>query len=119
MMRAPSMKKPEARNTVGIIGFGQMGRFMAKVLSPAVDVRAFDPRSVVGTDAGDAVQIVSIDQAGRCDIVFLFPPIDRMRDCCLALRRYVAPGAIIVEGCSVERSRSAAAALLRMGVVIL
>jgi prephenate dehydrogenase len=81
------------RSRVGIVGYGQMGRFVAKLIAPVADVRAWDPQP--------QVDHVALAEVAACDIVFLFPPIDRMRECCGLIRDLVRPGAIIVEGCSV------------------
>lgn len=79
--------------SVGIVGYGQMGRFIGKLIAPAANVRAWDP-----IPHGDLMPLAEV---AACDIVFLFPPIDRIGDCCRMIRDWVKPGSILVEGCSV------------------
>jgi prephenate dehydrogenase len=81
------------QKNVGIVGYGQMGRFLGKLLRPTCDVRAWDPRPQEG--------LSPLAEAAGCDFVFLFPPIHKMGECCEAIREHLRPGAVVIEGCSV------------------
>ena len=88
----------DVRKTVGIVGFGQMGRFVGKLLAPLADVIAYDPAHSVREPG---VQRAGLSAAAGCDVVFLFPPIVRFEECCLQVAPHLRRGAIVVEGCSV------------------
>jgi prephenate dehydrogenase len=91
------------RPRIGVVGFGQMGQLMASALSQATDVVAYDPRPEAGADVPlpASLRRVALAEAAGCDIVFLFPPIDRIATCCRDLAAHLGAGTIVVEGCSV------------------
>lgn len=86
---------------VGIVGYGQMGRFMASLLAPFARVLAYDPAPSSGSASTEPALRVGIERAASAPLVFLFPPIPKVSACCELIAPHVTPGALIVEGCSV------------------
>lgn len=86
---------------VSIIGFGQMGQFMAKHLARQFNVEVTDiiPKESIAKSIG--VRFVSLKQAAQNDIIFLFTPIPKIGECCKSIRKHVKQGTTIIEGCSV------------------
>lgn len=81
---------------IGIVGYGQMGSFMAKLLAPFACISAFDP-DPNKEKSGD----VSLSEVCEKDLIFLFPPISQFVSCCNMIAEKLRPGTVVVEGCSV------------------
>ncbi len=88
------------KQKIGIIGFGQMGQFMAKHLKPFAEIEAFDLDDKIKEAEKLGIRFTTLDKAASNDILLLFPPIVKMEDCCKMIRPHLRKGAIIIEGCS-------------------
>jgi len=87
---------------IGIIGFGQMGQFMAKHLSRDHDVMVSDV-----VDMGDEAERLgfsfeSTEKVAQSDLVMLFVPIAAMEETCERIKDHLKPGSIVMDGCSVK-----------------
>jgi prephenate dehydrogenase len=68
-------------DTVGIIGFGNFGQFMAKHLRPYFDIAVFDtdPNQKIQAESL-GVEFGSLDTVARKSIVVLAVPVQRLED---------------------------------------
>jgi phosphoglycerate dehydrogenase-like enzyme len=84
---------------IGIVGYGQMGKFMASLLSPLfADIKCYDPKHNLEKEIKNPnVTFSTLKETCLCDIVFLFPPISEFRQCCQSISRLIQPEAIVVE----------------------
>ncbi|MES2225277.1 MAG: prephenate dehydrogenase [Patescibacteria group bacterium] len=82
--------------TVGIVGYGQFGRFMAAHLSKYAQVRAFD---VAGKEG---VLLVSLTDVASSDLLIFAVPVQNLEEACEQVVPHVSPGALIVDVSSVK-----------------
>ena len=87
--------------TIGIIGFGQMGQFMAKQFMKDHNVIVWDPFDKEKEATNIGVAFDTLENVAKQEIIFLFPPISKMNECCEALKEHIKPNSILIEGCSV------------------
>lgn len=95
------------RRTVGLLGFGAFGRFMARHLAPHFDLLAHDralPPNEPGGAGGDGgeVPLVELAEAARADIVVLAVTLDGLADVARTAARHVRPGALVLDVASVK-----------------
>ncbi|MBI2971074.1 MAG: prephenate dehydrogenase [Candidatus Aenigmarchaeota archaeon] len=87
---------------IGIIGFGQMGQFLARHLKAAHHVAAADrtDRSVQAKEEG--IDFVSLHEAASKDIVLLAVPTSELRTVLAAIQPALGKDAIVIDVCSVK-----------------
>lgn len=89
--------------TIGIIGFGRFGQFIAGVLKAYGDVMVTDVRASVKKAAAVLdVSFVSFEKAARADWVILSVPISKTESTIQQLAQCVRPGALVMDTCSVK-----------------
>lgn len=88
--------------TLGLIGFGAFGRFMAPHLAPHVDLRVSDVQDITLRASELSVTPVSINEAARCDIVVLAVPVQSLAHVLAQIAPAVKPGALVMDVCSVK-----------------
>lgn len=89
-------------NRVGIIGFGEMGSFFAKILSPYCIISAYDPQKLkLDVNYGFKFNPKSLKETINNSYLFLFPPISQFQLCCQNIRKYLNKETVIIECCSV------------------
>jgi prephenate dehydrogenase len=88
--------------SIGLVGFGAFGRLIAEHLSPYFPLIAFDPASNVGEHRHDHVQLGTIAEAGRSDLVILAVPVRELSSAITMLRPHLRSGAIVVDVGSVK-----------------
>lgn len=93
------MTSPATR-TMGLIGYGAFGRFMAKHCAPHFRLRIHDRRPPDAAD--DTVRRVDLADAAACDIVVLAVTLDGFEDAARAAAAHVRPGALVVDVASVK-----------------
>ncbi len=82
-----------------IIGFGDFGKLLAKLLPQNETILVVDPHKK--TDTGQLHYGV-IEEAARADIVFLAVPFSSMAIVCQQLAAYVKSATIVVDVCSIK-----------------
>ena len=82
--------------TVGIIGFGSFGRFLAERLDPYVQVRVYSY-----SGKGDKWK-TSLDVVASSDYVILAIPLDAYENALRDIKDKLRPDSIIVDVCSVK-----------------
>ncbi|MDE2291081.1 MAG: prephenate dehydrogenase [Elusimicrobia bacterium] len=93
---------------VGLIGFGRLGKLLARHFAREHRLHVCDPR----LDARAARRLgcapVSFEEAARQDVVVLCVPIAAFEGAVRRLARHVRPGAVVVDTCSVKERPVAA-----------
>ena len=94
------------RRTLGIIGLGAFGRFMAKHLSPWFGLKGYDkamppPEAMAGDGAGK-LEAVSLAEAASCDIVIFSVPLAGLAEAAEAAARHMRPGILAMDVTSVK-----------------
>jgi len=93
----------QARQTVGIIGFGAFGRLIATHLRAHFALTAYDPATTSrGWDEALGVAHADLAVAAACDIVILATPVDRLAAALADIRDHLTPGALVLDVCSVK-----------------
>lgn len=87
--------------TVGLMGLGAFGRLIVKHLSPHLAIVANDPAARASDMQGD-VQLGSVADVGRCDLVILAVPVRDMAAVVADLAPHIGPGAVVVDVGSVK-----------------
>lgn len=89
--------------TIGIIGFGRFGQFIAGVLKASGEVMVTDVRPSVKKAAEVLnVPFVSLEKAARADWVIISVPISKTEAVIKQLAQCVRPGALVMDTCSVK-----------------
>lgn len=87
---------------LGIIGFGQFGRFAAAHLAPHFDVVVCDSVAVLDESAAIGVRCVDFEAVAASDIVVFAVPLGAFEDVLRRAAPIVKPGALCLDVCSVK-----------------
>lgn len=82
------------KQTLGIIGLGAFGVFMAKHLAPHFDLCLYDSRDGIATH--------TLEGAARCDIVVLAVPVTAMAAVVADIAPHLKPGQLVMDVASVK-----------------
>jgi len=87
---------------IGIIGFGQLGQFMAKLLSKQFEVFVSDvvDRQKEAEETG--AKFVSSSEAASKDIVIVSVPISKFEQVMNGIKNSLKKGALLIDVCSVK-----------------
>ena len=85
--------------SVGIIGLGSFGRFIADICPSGVKVLGFDERLVYRPEN---VTYASFDEVAQCDIVFLAIPLGTYTAVLSRVKKVLRKETLIVDICSVK-----------------
>ena len=88
--------------TLGIIGFGQLGQFMAKHLKKFLPVSAFDVQDKRKEAEAIGVRLSSLEETASRDLVIISVPINKFEDTLEKINHLVKPGALVLDVCSVK-----------------
>lgn len=88
--------------SVGIIGFGVFGEFMARQLTPYFEVMVSSRRVRTEVVAQTGAQLVSLQEAASADVVIPCVPVQHLASVLTQLAGYVSPGALVVDVASVK-----------------
>jgi prephenate dehydrogenase/prephenate dehydratase len=91
-------------DTVGVIGYGRFGRFWAGLLSRSHRVLVNDRQDLVGVAAGQGVQFVPdvVSLCAQVRVIFLCVPISQLEPVAIALGKFLRPGTLVLDTCSVK-----------------
>ncbi|MDA3850286.1 MAG: prephenate dehydrogenase/arogenate dehydrogenase family protein [Spirochaetaceae bacterium] len=84
---------------VGVFGLGRFGAFWAELLSKKMSIKAYN-RSDRPTPPG--IQRCTLDELGKCDIIFLCSAISSMDVITKELSPHLKEGALVADTCSVK-----------------
>ncbi|MFT4303510.1 MAG: prephenate dehydrogenase/arogenate dehydrogenase family protein [Candidatus Woesearchaeota archaeon] len=86
--------------TIGIIGFGQMGRFIALKLKQDFRLFFFDTSPKIKSAKG--IIKTSLKKVASCDIIVICVPIRRFEETLHKIKKIVKPGTLICDICSIK-----------------
>lgn len=88
--------------TVGLIGFGRLGRLLARHFARDAEIRVFDVK--LDSRRARALGVVPATLAEACaqDVVVLCVPMAAFEGVVRRMRTLVRPGALVVDTCSVK-----------------
>jgi prephenate dehydrogenase len=87
---------------IGIIGFGQLGQFMAKHLKPFFSISIFDVADRIKESEQIGVRVESLEKVSAKDIVILAVPINKFEELLNKVKNFLKPGALLLDVCSVK-----------------
>lgn len=87
---------------VGIIGFGRLGRLIARYLKEDADVIVCDINDVSKLAADVGVSHGTLDEVCACPIVIPFVPISEFEKLIVQIKDKLKPGSLLIDVCSVK-----------------
>lgn len=88
--------------TVGIIGFGTFGSFMAEQLKPHFGITVYDTRRISGEAKRRGVKSASLAETASTPIVIISVPVQSMETVLKKIKPFLHKGALVVDVCSVK-----------------
>lgn len=89
-------------STVGFVGFGAFGRFAAGHVARHARVLAYDVRDITGEAKAAGATPAKLEEVASCDAVVLCVPAQHLGPVAQAVGRWVRPGAVVLDVCSVK-----------------
>ena len=87
--------------TIGIVGYGAFGKFIAKILTQYGGVLVYDKRPDLG-ELPSGVSKSGIEHVARCDIVIIASGLSDLEELCVQLAPHVSTETIVMDVCSVK-----------------
>ncbi len=84
------------QKSLGIIGYGHFGKFLAEKLSPHFELRVYSASGKENKWAS------GLEVTASCDFLVLSLPLAKHAEVCEQVRPYVRPETVIVDVCSVK-----------------
>lgn len=88
--------------TLGILGFGAFGEFMAKHLKPYFSVTVYDPRDLSEIAKSIGVNFGTLQEAASGDIVVFAVPVQFLEGLVSEAKLFLKPGALVMDVSSVK-----------------
>ncbi len=88
--------------TLGLIGFGAFGQFLARHLRPHFIARAWNRRDRSAEAAKLGVELVPLAEAAGSEIVVFSVPAQNLEEMLTAAAPHLKPGALALDVCSVK-----------------
>ncbi len=82
--------------TLGIIGFGSFGQFMAEHLKNHFEIIVYDVTEVTDARSG------SLEEVAGCDVVIPSVPVQEFGGTLESIKKLLKPGALVMDVCSVK-----------------
>lgn len=90
-------------STVGIIGFGAFGQFVARHIRPYFRLCAYDPDPGLQPIAEcHGVALTSLEMVARCPVIVLATPVGRLQEIIDAISPHIQPGSLVLDVGSVK-----------------
>ena len=87
---------------IGIIGFGQLGKFAAKHLKEKFEVFVADKFDKTKEAEEIGVEFVSLEEAASKEIIIIAVPIGVFEKTLIKIKDFFKPGALLLDVCSVK-----------------
>ena len=91
-----------AKKQLGLIGFGQFGRFAAAHLAPHFELLVSDCQQPDSENLPEGARAVDPLRAAACPIVVLAVPVQALRDVIETISEALQPGTLVIDVCSVK-----------------
>ncbi|MFY9288364.1 MAG: prephenate dehydrogenase [Alphaproteobacteria bacterium] len=92
-----------AKQSLGIIGVGAFGAFMAKHLAPYFNLTLFDAKRNLKVIAKThKARVGTLEDAASCRIVVVAVPVQQIEAALKQIAGYVKPGALVIDVASVK-----------------
>ncbi len=91
-----------ANKRLGLIGFGQFGRYAVPFLTPHFEIVVYDTADIAASASELGVRSVMLEEAASCEIVVLAVPMQALQATLRQMAGSVCAGALIVDVCSVK-----------------
>jgi|JI8StandDraft_1071087.scaffolds.fasta_scaffold130861_2 prephenate dehydrogenase len=89
--------------TIGIIGFGSFGRFMASHLLPYANIIAYDPKaSATGLESVTLLQ--EVDGLSQAQVIIFAVPLSGLPAACEQVKNHLRPDALVIDVTSVKEA---------------
>ena len=88
--------------TIGIIGFGSFGRFIAGHLGARFDVRVWDRRELEAEATDRGVRWASLDACARCDVLIPAVPVQELDSLLVHVVPHLGERSLVVDVASVK-----------------
>ncbi len=88
--------------TIGIIGFGNFGRFMTQHLAPHFDVTVYDKRDITKEAKKLGVKSAPLKETASKGIVILSVPVQRLEGVLKQIKPHLAEGTLVMDVSSVK-----------------
>ncbi len=88
--------------SVGIIGFGRLGRLLTRYFAKDFAIRVYDIKPSPKEVARLGAEPATLADVCRCDVVIPCVPIDAFEVTIKRMRTLLAPGTLVVDACSVK-----------------
>ena len=88
--------------TIGIIGFGSFGRFIAGHLGARFDVRVWDRRELEAEATDRGVRWASLDACARCDVLIPAVPVQELDSLLVHAVPHLGERSLVVDVASVK-----------------
>ncbi|MFH1030922.1 MAG: prephenate dehydrogenase [bacterium] len=86
------------KKSLGIIGFGNFGKFMVKYLSSFFDICIYDKNENAREDAARLnMKVVSLEEAATQHIILMCIPINNFEEVILQIKDFIKPGALVAD----------------------
>ena len=94
--------KTGAKQTLGLIGFGQFGRLAARHLAGCFDLVVADREDAARSIEALGGRFGELEEAAACDLVVVAVPVAAMKGVFAAIAPNVKPGALVMDVASVK-----------------
>ena len=94
------------KKSLGIIGFGQLGNFISKHLSPHFEISVFDTKDKSKEAETMGVKFTNLEEAASKEIVIVSVPINAFENTIEKINPFLKKGTILIDVCSVKEKPS-------------
>ena len=88
--------------TIGIVGFGSFGRFLAQHLGGRFDVQTWDRRELEAEARDQGVQWTALEACARCDVLVPAVPVQELDSLLVDVRPHLGERTMVVDVASVK-----------------
>lgn len=87
---------------VGLLGFGRLGKLLAKNLAQDADLYIFDPNSNSTEIQNSGARPSSLEEVCRCQIVIIAVEISKFEQCVKQIKDKLNKDSLVIDVCSVK-----------------
>lgn len=95
--------KMSKKQKLAIIGFGQFGRFLTKILKPYFEILVSSKTDYSFLTKKIGAKFVSLKEATVCEIIILTVPISAIEEVLKQIKPHIKKNSLIIDVCSVKK----------------